>query len=86
MARRKIHLSLDVRGALMQSDRDLTPLAKSTTVEGRRLRTGKEMRAFLLDCLAEGYEYLPMTECDNFDPKKGCLGHPITEEAEHGKG
>lgn len=81
MASRKIHLCLSVRGALTQSDRDLTPLAKSTTVEGRRLRTGKEMRAFLLDCLAEGYEYLPMTECDNFDPKKGCLGHPITEEA-----
>lgn len=76
MPTRTVHVSLDVRGSLMKSDRELTPLAKATIVDGRQLQTGREMRAFLLDALAEGYEFLPMGKCDNFDPKKGCLGHP----------
>ena len=78
--RRKLHLSLDVRGALQRTDDELLDLAESTVVDGVPLRTPSKMRAFLLEALDEGYDFLPMSpECDNFDPKRGCLGHVVSD-------
>lgn len=76
MARKIIHMSLDVRGG-MAFARDL---CGSISVEGKTLRTVSEVRNFLQEMLDLGYEKIPMTECDNFDCKKGCLGHYIEGE------
>lgn len=50
-------------------------------VEGRAIRTGDDVREFLLDCLSEGKEVIPMgTPCEGFDFKKGCPGHEQPDE------
>ena len=42
-----------------------------------------EVKEFLYDKLAQGYEVIPNgKECDNFDKKRGCLGHPVDEDDE----
>jgi hypothetical protein len=33
----------------------------------------------LLEELSQGHENMPMGDCDNFDDKKGCLGHKIPD-------
>lgn len=70
-----MHISLSVRGALAQSDKDLRSFVGNLTIDGRPARTVQEVRIILADALAEGMEYIPSDGCDNFDPKKGCLGH-----------
>lgn len=67
-----VHVSLFVRGALLWRDaqlRGLFRLASGGTLDAR------EARHHLMDCLAGGSEFLPLGPCDNFDPKRGCLGH-----------
>jgi len=69
----KMHVSVNIRGILEQSDKKIRGILIDT-------KTGKELTAFdvrndLNAMLANGQEYLPMHECNNFDPKKGCLGH-----------
>jgi hypothetical protein len=43
--------------------------------EGQPL-SAQEARRILRAQLKEGHLYIPASGCDNFDPKKGCLGHP----------
>ena len=76
MGKTIIHMSLDVRGG-MACARDLVG---AITVDGKTLRTVPEIRNFLQGMLDLGYEKIPMTECDNFDCKKGCLGHHVEKE------
>ena len=71
-----IHVCLCVRGALRQSDAELRPWVGNIQHDGKKCRNVAEVRDFLIQALDEGYDYLPPAECDNFDPKKGCLGHP----------
>ena len=35
-----------------------------------------ELKQAFLDELARGHEVVPIGECDNFDWKEGCKGHP----------
>ncbi len=72
------HISLSVRGALAQSAAELKRLAPCITVDGKKLKTAKEVQDFLLDEISQGHEFLPMTDCDNHDWKKGCMGHSGT--------
>ncbi len=67
-----MHLSLSVRGALNQSDRELKPWCGNITVDGKKLMSVREIRAFLMDALADGYELLPMSDCPTFDKMHGC--------------
>lgn len=76
---RTTHMSLSVTGALRQSDEDLKPWCENISVDGKKLHTVSEIRDFLVERLSEGFECIPMCECDNFDPKRGCLGHDIDE-------
>lgn len=69
------HVSLSVRGALDQNNARLRQLAPCITVDGKKLKTAEEVREFLKEQLTQGHEMLPMTDCDNHDWKKGCLGH-----------
>lgn len=74
---KRMHLCMDVRGALNMTKPEMHRMAKNITYNGKQLKTADEVKSFLLDALSEGYEFLPMTECDNFDKKRGCMGHEI---------
>ena len=60
---------LSVRGALKNRD-----FSGFTHDDGRKA-TKVEVEDFLYDQLSLGREVIPMGKCDNFDYKKGCLGH-----------
>ncbi|WP_316150095.1 hypothetical protein [Cupriavidus sp. BIC8F] len=75
----RIHLALDVKGFLANAPkRQYRGMFRDD--DGRQM-TPDEAKHHLLDALAAGNEFLPIGKCDNFDPKSGCLGHPVTEEA-----
>lgn len=76
---KRIHVFLDVKGALTNWDDKL--LASCVAHDDGSPMTAREAKAFLLEELAQGHELIPMAECDNFDWKKGCLGHQIPDEA-----
>ena len=64
-----IHCCMSVRGALR--NRDYTGIMHD---DGRPMTKSEAFDA-LCDELAKGHEVIPMGPCDNFDFKKGCLGH-----------
>lgn len=70
------HLSLNIDGAI----RNAKMLKGCITVDGRVLNTVGEIRDFLYEQKRMGREFLPYGDCDNFDYKKGCLGHQVEEE------
>jgi hypothetical protein len=73
-------LQLSIRGALHKSDEELwRDFGGCIKINGTPAKTVHEIREAFMDELAKGNEYLPMGGCDNFDPKKGCLGHDIPE-------
>jgi len=39
----------------------------------------QEVRDYLGDLLAKGWRLIPVGNCSNFDPQKGCQGHPDQE-------
>jgi len=72
----RIHLNLSVRGALKWSNTEMRRnLPSMMRDDGTHYRTPDEFRDALMDELANGVECLAIGDCDNFDPKKGCLGH-----------
>lgn len=70
------HLSLNIDGAI----RNAKMLKGCITVDGRVLNTVGEIRDFLHEQKRMGREFLPYGDCDNFDYKKGCLGHQVEAE------
>lgn len=76
---RRIHMCLSVRGALAQPDHVLKEWVGAFKTNGRPCTCVRDVRENLIEALAEGYEYIPSEGCDNFDPKRGCLGHPVEE-------
>jgi len=67
------HFCMSVRGAL-----------RNRNFGGMNHNDGKPMTEYeafetLCDELAQGHEVVPMGDCDNFDFKKGCLGHEVEE-------
>lgn len=64
-----IHLSQSIDGLLRY--KDLTDVCESD-----EFKTDKAIRSELLRRKAVGELYISVGECDNFDPKIGCLGHP----------
>ena len=73
------HMSLSVRGALSKSTREfrnqIVPMLQHD--DGRPM-SEHEARNALFDELAQGHEVIPIGDCDHFDYKKGCLGHPVS--------
>jgi hypothetical protein len=67
------HMYLNVRGALLWPKSKLKGMLVDKTT-GRYL-TPDEARNALMDELSKGHEVIPIGECDNFDFKRGCLGH-----------
>lgn len=73
----RMHMHLSVRDAIKWPKSQLRTLFKEDET-GRQL-TAEEAREYLLDLLSEGKELIPLGKCENFDYKKGCLGHPAEE-------
>lgn len=66
------HIAASIRGLLNQSDDSLHNMLSDG--EGQPL-SATEAREILTAELEKGHLYIPSSGCDNFDPKKGCLGH-----------
>lgn len=64
-----IHLSQSIDGLLRY--KDLTDVCESD-----EFKTDKAIRDELLRRKAGGELYISVGDCNNFDPKIGCLGHP----------
>jgi len=48
-----------------------------------RLMTDAEVRRDLAAWKVDGFALRPLSPCDNFHPKKGCQGHPVTEQEDN---
>jgi hypothetical protein len=73
------HMHLSLRGALNWPKPQFKKLLKGITkADGSRF-TSEELREAFYDDIAAGKEVVPVGECDNFDFKTGCLGHPVAE-------
>lgn len=72
---KRIHMRIDIRGAIMNwEDSEWQNCVKD---ENGKTLTPQEVKRGFLEELAKGNDYLPLGDCDNFDPKQGCLGHPL---------
>ncbi|WP_198045314.1 hypothetical protein [Cupriavidus taiwanensis] len=79
MSAMQIHMALDVKGFLANATkRQYRGMFRHD--DGRKM-TADEAKYHLLDELAKGNLFIPFGKCNNFDPKSGCLGHPIEEKA-----
>lgn len=82
MSATRFHMCQSVRGPLRnwggrQWDAALEWITKT---DGTKFSSGEELEFHFQKLLEEGNEVLPFgDECDNFDPKRGCLGHPVPE-------
>jgi len=75
---RTIHMRIDVRGALRNwHDSEWRNCVRDNN--GKML-TPTEVKDGFLEELAQGHDYLPLGDCDNFDFKEGCKGHPVSAE------
>lgn len=73
---------LSVRGALCWPIREFKRALKWITKEdGKPFASVEELRESLFDELSKGHEKIPLGECDNWDWKEGCQGHPIEDGA-----
>lgn len=66
-------MCLSVKGAL--SNWKLKDFRKMFRHEDGSFYTPQEAKEALIEELALGHDVIPMGNCDNFDYKKGCLGH-----------
>jgi hypothetical protein len=75
----QFHLCLDIRGALKNKlgKKSLKGLFHK---DNGKSCTHEEAQDYLFDCLAKGWEVLPIGECENFDYKTGCRGHKIDND------
>jgi hypothetical protein len=72
------HLSQSIRGPLTNWDNnDWANATQWITKNDGGKYTVLELKQQFLDELAKGHEVVPIGECDNFDWKKGCLGHEV---------
>lgn len=81
---RRIHISLDVAGALKNWRRHEWEGVAMDPETGRRL-TANEFQDWLLEQLAKGVRMIPFQSkgdpCEGFSPETGCPGHEITSGA-----
>ena len=69
------HMSVSIEGLLAMSDARMKRMLNSVKDENGNQPTLAEFRQYLNHEWAIGHKLLPVPECDNFDPVKGCLGH-----------
>lgn len=80
MAVIKIHMCMDVQGALNNMKYPDHYFGVFLNDDGSHMHPAKA-RQYLYDQLAMGHKVIPCSPCDNFDYSgKGCLGHPVERE------
>jgi hypothetical protein len=73
MSTKSYHLAQSVVGALLNwKDKDWVNVCKD---DNGNWMTPSQVKKEFKRLQKEGIDLIPMGECDNFDPKKGCLGH-----------
>jgi hypothetical protein len=77
-----IHMSQGVTGPLRNwSCKQWTDATEwITRKDGSKFASGGELEQAFQAMANEGIECFPLGECDNFDPKHGCRGHPHPED------
>lgn len=74
-----IHMCASVRGILetYNTDKKMAKMFRGCVTDdnGKQITDGYLIRQHFYDELAKGREVLPIGNCNNFDYKKGCLGH-----------
>ena len=80
---RSYHMSQDIRGAIENWKKRewVNALTWITKSDGTRFASVEELKDAFWSEIAQGHEVIPYGDCDNFDWKKGCQGHPMREEA-----
>lgn len=75
-----IHMCQSITGPLMNWGKREWKQATGyiTRSDGSKF-TPDELKAAFIEELSQGHEVIPIGECDNFDYKKGCLGHEKQE-------
>lgn len=74
----KIHLRLDIAGALMNWKKgDYARVLKNS--ETGKWLSPEECKRYFIEQLGDGVKYLPMGNCDGFSPHTGCPGHDPDE-------
>jgi len=54
-----------------------------TRDDGTKFSNGEELEFHFRQMADQGIKVIPVgKECDNFDPKKGCLGHKVADPVE----
>jgi hypothetical protein len=82
MARRTHHVYQSVRGALLNWG---PKEYRNVRADDGTPMTMREVKAALLDHLAQGHEVIPIgPACEGFDYKTGCPGHDIPDEGGEG--
>lgn len=81
---RLIHVSTSVKGLLSMSDAELKGIMPYIKFDGKSFYDVTELREKLTQAYMDGQKFIAAEGCDNFDPAKGCLGHPIMSGGEVG--
>lgn len=75
---KSIHFAQSVRGAIeLTIDVHEEALELFKEEDGKSYKNIYLLRDALYDQLAQGHEMIKTGECDNWDWKKGCLGHEL---------
>ena len=69
------NMSVSIEGLLAMSDARIKRILNSVKDDEGNQPTLEEFKKYLNHEWAIGHRLLPVPECDNFDPVKGCLGH-----------
>lgn len=73
----RVHMCQSIRGPLTNwKTKDWANACRWITKPDGSKFTPQELKQSFLDELALGHEVIPVGECDNFDYKEGCKGHP----------
>lgn len=78
----RFHMCQSVRGALRNwNGRQWNEATEwITRKDGSKFSSGEELELRFQELLDAGNEVIPIgDDCDNFDPKKGCLGHALPD-------
>lgn len=72
-----VHMSQSITGPLRNwKSKDWKNATNWITHKDGSKYTPDELKSVFLEELAKGHECVPIGECDNFDYKNGCMGHP----------
>jgi len=73
----KRHLSVNIAKLLREAGTE--SMEGMMTKDDGSPASDQEVRTHLGDMLLKGWTLIPVGKCSNFDPEKGCQGHPDKE-------